>query len=79
MPTRQVLVRAKAYPCIHTVFTGTRYPLPYWIHRAYELEIVGHGYTMAPSKRQVRAWALDWLGCAYDNDPNEWEVIIEWN
>lgn len=71
---KTVLVRATPYRCTHWLFG-----IPYWTHRAYELEIVGHGHTMAPSKRQIRPWAADWLGCNYDNDPNEWEVMIECN
>lgn len=72
-PTRVVL-RARPYWCIH------RFVLPYWIHRAYEIEIVGHigGWTMAPRKSAVTEWALDWLACNPDNDGKEWVVEIQW-
>jgi hypothetical protein len=69
---RTVLVRARPYWCTHVALH-----VPYLMHRAYELELVDHGHTMAPSKRQVRAWALDYLECS--NDKEEWEVIIEWD
>lgn len=68
---KQVLVRATSYRCLHKVLG-----VPYWRHQAYELEIVGHGWTMAPSKDKVTEWALDWLDCTYDD--RDWEVIIEW-
>lgn len=69
----QILVRAKPYRCQHRVLG-----FPYWAHRAYEVEIVGHGWTMAPSKKKIREWALDWLTCADDIDPSDYEVEIEW-
>lgn len=69
---RSVLVRAKPYRCTHRLIR-----FPYWTHRAYELEIVGHGMTMAPRKRKVEEWALDWLDCNYET--REWVVFIEWN
>jgi hypothetical protein len=75
MIAKQVLLRAKKYLCIHKL-AGV---FPYWAHRAYEVEIVGHGWTMAPKKSQVAAWALDWLASDPDNDGYEWEVMIEWS
>lgn len=80
MSRSRVLVRARPYWCIHRVFgPGFRQlPLPYWVHRAYEIEIVGHGWTMAPRKSKVTEWALDWLACDPSNDGTEWDVIIEW-
>lgn len=71
---RRVVVRATPYSCTHTALG-----LTYWRHRAYELEIAGHGWTMAPSRRKVRKWALDWLACAYENEREEWEVSIVWS
>lgn len=69
---KTVLVRTTPYRCTHKI-AG----VPYWTHRAYNLELVNYGLTMAPTKRQVRSWALDWLRC--NDEEEEWEVIIEWN
>lgn len=69
-----VLLRPRPYWCVHRV-AG----IPYRVHRSYEIEIVGHGWTQAPSKRKVTEWALDWLACDPDNDDVEWEVMVEWN
>lgn len=74
-----VLLRARPYTCIHRVLALQVFPLPYWIHRSYEVEIVGHGWTQAPRKSKVVEWALDWLACDPDNEGKEWEVMIEWN
>ena len=70
-PTRVVL-RGRPYWCVH------QFVLPYWVHRAYEIEIVGHGWTMAPRKSKITEWALDWLACDPDNDGKEWLVDIQW-
>lgn len=75
MTDRQVLLRATKYLCVHKLART----FPYWAHRAYEVEIVGHGWTMAPKKSAVTEWALDWLACDPENDQYEWEVMIEWN
>jgi hypothetical protein len=76
---KPVLLRARRYWCRHQLFRFGKRPVPYWVHRAYEIEIVGHGWTQAPNKRGVVEWALDWLACDPDNDGVEWEVMIEWN
>jgi hypothetical protein len=73
-----VLLRAKPYTCTHRVFRFKKLSLPYWIHRAYEVEIVNHGWTVAPRKSKVAEWALDWLACDEHHDGTEWEVTIEW-
>lgn len=70
---KKIEVHAAPYRCYHRAFR-----LPYWAHRAYELEIVGHGCTMAPSKNKVREWATDWLVCNYGGFPDDYEVTIEW-
>jgi hypothetical protein len=71
MSPTPVTVRATPFTCYHRLFR-----IPYRAHLAYELEIVGHGHTMAPSKKKVSEWAMDWLACAYDN--RNYEVVIEW-
>lgn len=68
-----VTVRAKPYRCTHKTLR-----VPYWSHRAYELEIVGHGHTMAPSRSKVAEWAADWLLCTYGAESETWEMSIEW-
>lgn len=68
-----VLVRATPYRCTHKVFN-----VPYWTHQAYSLELVGHGYTQAPSRKTITAWALDWLACNYDTDPADYTVEVQW-
>lgn len=75
---REVVLRARRYWCIHRVFRSRWFPLPYWMHWGYEIEIVDHGWTQAPRKNQVAEWALDWLACDPANDDTEWDVIIEW-
>lgn len=49
------------------------------MHRAYELEIVGHGNTMAPSRSKVEPWARDYMACKYDSEPEDYTVrSITW-
>jgi len=67
--TTGIRVWAWPYWCVHRVFG-----VPYWVHRAYEVEILGHGVTMAPQKSKVRTWAIDYMACKYDKNPDDFVV-----
>ena len=72
--TTGIRIRATRYWCIHRIVR-----VPYRVHHAYELEIVGHGRTMAPRKSKVNEWAMDYMACAYDNEPEDYYVEdVQW-
>lgn len=45
---------------------------------AWEVEIVGHGWTQAMTVGQVAYMARDWMSCTYATDPDNYHVEIEW-
>ncbi len=66
------VVAQASYSVARQRFLGVPY------RRYITVEIVGHGWTQALRKKDVKYMTLDWLSCTYDKTPDNWKVTVEW-